>query len=235
MRVLSGIQPTGQFHWGNYFGAIRQYIALQDNQQAFYFIADLHALTTIRDPNLLRELSVDAAIELPDVEGIGPDGASLLLLMPEDGGYTDKRISLKDGSWLPAVDTGDDAADEVTDPVTHLILALRKAMPLHATGPAVESVTDYGDWRRESGLLQPYRFVEREVRTGRTMNTLQWDRIISNSVITRAELTQPGTPQRQSLPVHRAGSAGVSSSSLVSLVARLTRPTRTPSPPYTVL
>ena len=40
MKVLSGIQPTGRFHWGNYFGAIRQYIDLQDNEQAFYFIAD---------------------------------------------------------------------------------------------------------------------------------------------------------------------------------------------------
>ena len=49
MRVLSGIQPTGRFHWGNYFGAIKQYIDLQENEQAFYFIADLHALTTIRD------------------------------------------------------------------------------------------------------------------------------------------------------------------------------------------
>ena len=50
MRVLSGIQPTGRFHWGNYFGAIRQYIELQDQpQNAFYFIANLHALTTVRD------------------------------------------------------------------------------------------------------------------------------------------------------------------------------------------
>ena len=64
MRVLSGIQPTGRFHWGNYFGAIRQYIALQQNDQAFYFIADLHALTTIRDPALLHQLSIDAAIDL---------------------------------------------------------------------------------------------------------------------------------------------------------------------------
>ena len=40
MKVLSGIQPTGAIHWGNYFGAIRQYIALQDNEQAFYFIAN---------------------------------------------------------------------------------------------------------------------------------------------------------------------------------------------------
>lgn len=78
MRVLSGIQPTGRFHWGNYFGAIRQYIALQDNQQAFYFIADLHALTTIREPNLLRELSVDAAIDLIAL-GLDPRKATLFL------------------------------------------------------------------------------------------------------------------------------------------------------------
>ncbi len=78
MRVLSGIQPTGRFHWGNYFGAIRQYIALQDNQQAYYFIADLHALTTIRDPNQLRELSIDAAIDLVAL-GLDPNKATLFL------------------------------------------------------------------------------------------------------------------------------------------------------------
>src|SRR6266550_2119541 len=78
MRVLSGIQPTGRFHWGNYFGAIRQYIALQNNEQAFYFIADLHALTTIRDPNLLRELSIDAAIDLVAL-GLDPETATLFL------------------------------------------------------------------------------------------------------------------------------------------------------------
>ncbi len=48
MRVLSGIQPTGRPHWGNFFGAIRQYIDLQDENDGFYFIADLHALTTVR-------------------------------------------------------------------------------------------------------------------------------------------------------------------------------------------
>ncbi len=64
MRVLSGIQPTGRFHWGNYFGAIRQYIDLQDKAEAYYFIANLHALTTVRDPALLRQLTLDAAIDL---------------------------------------------------------------------------------------------------------------------------------------------------------------------------
>jgi tryptophanyl-tRNA synthetase len=76
MRILSGIQPTGRFHWGNYFGAIRQYIALQDNEQAFYFIADLHALTTVRDPALLREYSTDAAIDLLAL-GLKPEQATL--------------------------------------------------------------------------------------------------------------------------------------------------------------
>jgi tryptophanyl-tRNA synthetase len=76
MRALSGIQPTGRFHWGNYFGAIRQYIALQDNEQAFYFIADLHALTTVRDPAQLSEYIRDAAIELLAL-GLEPQKATL--------------------------------------------------------------------------------------------------------------------------------------------------------------
>jgi tryptophanyl-tRNA synthetase len=76
MRVLSGIQPTGRFHWGNYFGAIRQYIALQDNAQAFYFIADLHALTTVRDAAALRQATTDAALDLLAL-GLEPARAAL--------------------------------------------------------------------------------------------------------------------------------------------------------------
>jgi tryptophanyl-tRNA synthetase len=76
MRVLSGIQPTGRFHLGNYFGAIRQYIALQHNEQAFYFIADLHALTTIRNPADLRQFTWDAALDLLAL-GLNPDEATL--------------------------------------------------------------------------------------------------------------------------------------------------------------
>jgi tryptophanyl-tRNA synthetase len=76
MRVLSGIQPTGRFHWGNYFGAIRQYIALQNEEQAVYFIANLHALTTVREPQLLRQLTLDAAIDLIAL-GLNPERAVL--------------------------------------------------------------------------------------------------------------------------------------------------------------
>ncbi len=48
-RILSGVQPSGKLHLGNYFGAIRQHIALQDEGECFYFIADFHALTTLKD------------------------------------------------------------------------------------------------------------------------------------------------------------------------------------------
>jgi tryptophanyl-tRNA synthetase len=76
MRVLSGIQPTGRFHWGNYFGAIQQYIDLQGNDQSFYFIADLHALTTIRDAAGLKQLNNDSAIDLLAL-GLDPEKATL--------------------------------------------------------------------------------------------------------------------------------------------------------------
>jgi tryptophanyl-tRNA synthetase len=79
MRVLSGIQPTGRFHWGNYFGAIRQYIDLQGRaEDAFYFIANLHALTTVRDPQRLRQFTLDAALDLLAL-GLDPDRATLFV------------------------------------------------------------------------------------------------------------------------------------------------------------
>ncbi len=78
MKVLSGIQPTGRPHWGNYFGAIRQYIELQSEEQSFYFIANLHALTTIRDGELLRQNSLDTAMDLLAL-GLDPNQASLFI------------------------------------------------------------------------------------------------------------------------------------------------------------
>ncbi len=78
-RILSGIQPTGRFHWGNYFGAIRQYIALQNgNETAFYFIANLHALTTVRDRKILAQNTLDAALDLLAL-GLDPEKATLFV------------------------------------------------------------------------------------------------------------------------------------------------------------
>jgi tryptophanyl-tRNA synthetase len=78
MRVLSGIQPTGRPHWGNYFGAIRQYIDLQGEEASYYFIANLHALTTVRDAKLLADYTLDAAIDLVAL-GLDPAQATLFV------------------------------------------------------------------------------------------------------------------------------------------------------------
>ena len=78
MRVLSGIQPTGQIHWGNYFGAVRQYIDLQHEDEAYYFIANLHALTTIRDKEELAQNTFEAAVTLLAL-GLNPDHAVLFV------------------------------------------------------------------------------------------------------------------------------------------------------------
>jgi tryptophanyl-tRNA synthetase len=73
-RILSGVQPSGKLHLGNYFGAVKQHIALQDEGLCFYFIADYHALTTIQDPALLRDNTRDVALDYLAL-GLDPDKA----------------------------------------------------------------------------------------------------------------------------------------------------------------
>lgn len=63
MRILSGIQPSGTLHIGNYFGMMRPAIELQDRGEALYFIADLHALTTVQDAAALATYIRDVAID----------------------------------------------------------------------------------------------------------------------------------------------------------------------------
>ena len=60
MRILSGVQPSGKLHLGNYFGAIRQFVAMQEQNECFYFIADLHALTTVHDGKIRTQTAVQA-------------------------------------------------------------------------------------------------------------------------------------------------------------------------------
>ena len=59
MRVLSGVQPSGDLHIGNFFGAIRQFVRLQEDHECFYFLADLHALTTVQDAERMRRLVLE--------------------------------------------------------------------------------------------------------------------------------------------------------------------------------
>jgi tryptophanyl-tRNA synthetase len=76
MRILSGIQPSGALHIGNYFGMMQPAVALQVEGEALYFIADYHALTSVRDPKALRENSRRVAVDFLAC-GLDPKRATL--------------------------------------------------------------------------------------------------------------------------------------------------------------
>ena len=63
MRILSGIQPSGSLHLGNYFGMMKPSIELQDRGEAFYFIADYHSMTSLFDPAERRKNTLDVALD----------------------------------------------------------------------------------------------------------------------------------------------------------------------------
>jgi len=74
-RILSGVQPSGTLHLGNYFGAMRQHVALQHEGEAFYFIADYHALTSVQDRERLPALVRDVALDYLAI-GLDPERAT---------------------------------------------------------------------------------------------------------------------------------------------------------------
>ena len=88
LRVLSGIQPTADsFHLGNYLGALRQWVALQDSYDAFYCVVDLHAITVPYDPQTLRRRTRVAAAQL-FAAGLDPERA---------GSFPLTRLGLQQG------------------------------------------------------------------------------------------------------------------------------------------
>ncbi len=90
MRILSGIQPSGALHIGNYFGMMRPAIALQAEGEALYFIADYHALTSVRDPEALRTNSRRVALDFLAC-GLDPERATLSMgLLERAHSYKDK-------------------------------------------------------------------------------------------------------------------------------------------------
>src|SRR4051794_8766018 len=109
MRVLSGIQPSGALHLGNYFGAIRQYVALQEGNEAYYFVANYHALTSVRDAAKLRGYADDVMVDLLSL-GLDPGAATMfvqsdvpettelawLLTTVTPMGWLEKCVSYKD-------------------------------------------------------------------------------------------------------------------------------------------
>lgn len=79
--ILSGIQPSGKLHIGNYFGAIRQHIAMQDQGDAFYFIANFHSLTSLNDGKQLLQNSLDVTL---DYLALGLDPAKATFFAQSD-------------------------------------------------------------------------------------------------------------------------------------------------------
>ena len=78
MRILSGIQPSGPLHIGNYFGALRQFVELQRENEAYYFVANFHALTSVRDPAQLRAYTFDVIVTMLSL-GLDPEKATLFV------------------------------------------------------------------------------------------------------------------------------------------------------------
>jgi len=83
VRVVSGVQPSGNLHLGNYLGAVRQFVALQDQpgNECFFFVADLHAMTTIQDGRMLRSLALQVAA---DYLALGVDPARAVVYLQSD-------------------------------------------------------------------------------------------------------------------------------------------------------
>lgn len=77
-RIFSGAQPTGQLHIGNYLGALKNWVALQDEYESFYCIVNLHAITLPQDPKVLRQKTLDLA-RIYLAAGIDPDRSTVFI------------------------------------------------------------------------------------------------------------------------------------------------------------
>ncbi len=77
-RIFSGAQPTGQLHIGNYLGALKNWVALQDEYEAFYCIVNLHAITLPQDPAMLRKATLDLA-RIYLAAGVDPEKATIFI------------------------------------------------------------------------------------------------------------------------------------------------------------
>ncbi|MEI9897751.1 MAG: tryptophan--tRNA ligase [Chthoniobacter sp.] len=122
-RILSGIKPTGKPHIGNYFGMMRPAIEWQDKGEAFYFIADYHALTTVFDPVKLREYSRGVAL---DFLSCGLDPAKAVLFRQSDvPAHTELAWLLSCQTPMPMLENAHAYKDHVAREKTPLARALR--------------------------------------------------------------------------------------------------------------
>jgi len=122
MRVLSGIQSNGKLHLGNYLGAMKQHIKLQAEHDCLFFIANFHALTTVQDADLLRELTRGVALDYLAM-GFDPDKACLFRQsdIPE----------VTELTWILATVTGKGLLDRATSYKDKIAKGLSPSMGLY--------------------------------------------------------------------------------------------------------
>ena len=104
-RFLSGVQPSGKLHIGNYFGALRQHIALQEEGEAFYFIANYHAMTSVQDSELLSQQTFEVAL---DYLALGLDPKKAVFFRQND------VPEVSELSWILSCVTGKGLLDRAT-------------------------------------------------------------------------------------------------------------------------
>src|SRR5207237_47385 len=106
IRIISGMRPTGRFHIGNYLGAAKNWVELQDRYECFYFVADYHALTTEPDGHKAEDKVFDLTADLLAV-GIDPDRSVVYLQskVPEVAELTLLLSMVTPLSWVQRVPT----------------------------------------------------------------------------------------------------------------------------------
>ncbi|MBI3127447.1 MAG: tryptophan--tRNA ligase [Candidatus Tectomicrobia bacterium] len=122
-RFLSGVQPSGRLHLGNYFGALRQHIALQDEGEAFYFIANYHAMTTVQDPGALSRATLDVAL---DYLALGLDPRKAVFFRQSD------VPEVAELAWVLSCVTGKGLLDRATSYKDKVARGITPSMGLYA-------------------------------------------------------------------------------------------------------
>jgi tryptophanyl-tRNA synthetase len=122
-RIFSGIQPSGIVHLGNDLGAIRNYVALQDQFDAIYCIVDYHALTSLHDPDLLRRQTLEMAASLLAL-GLDPDRCTLFVQShrPEHAELAWLLCTVTPVSWVERTPTYKEKKAQQPDDVNHGLL-----------------------------------------------------------------------------------------------------------------
>ena len=122
MRVLSGVQPSGKLHLGNYLGAMKQHLELQEEHECFFFIANYHSLTTVQEAEQLEAFTLDVAL---DYLSLGLDPAKVNFFRQTD------VPEVTELAWLLSTVTGKGLLDRATSYKDKITRGLSATMGLY--------------------------------------------------------------------------------------------------------